>query len=206
MQLVDQSDDTRNDNERSNGYEAVAAEFSRLRGASNIGVATVRKWARSIRPGGAILDLGCGSGAPIAAALVDDGFLVDGIDASPTLAAEFRRRLPTCRIACEALEESRFFNRQFDGILAVGVMFLLTPESQRSVISAVGRTLNLGGRLLVSAPARECTWIDILTGRSSRSLGKEEYESIFSSAGLTLIAEDDDEGGNHYFCAVRSDD
>jgi 2-polyprenyl-3-methyl-5-hydroxy-6-metoxy-1,4-benzoquinol methylase len=64
-----------------------------------------------------ILDLGCGSGAPIAVALHDDGFLVHGTEASPTLAAAFRTRLPDAPLACEAIEASRFFDRRFAGVM-----------------------------------------------------------------------------------------
>jgi 2-polyprenyl-3-methyl-5-hydroxy-6-metoxy-1,4-benzoquinol methylase len=64
----------------------------------------VRTWARSLPRGGAILDLGCGAGVPISEALNDEGFVVYGIDASPTLAAAFRRRFPRAHLACEAIE------------------------------------------------------------------------------------------------------
>ncbi len=48
----------------SNGYEAVAARFMKLRGQSRIGLDVVMEWARALSPGAAILDLGCESGAP----------------------------------------------------------------------------------------------------------------------------------------------
>ena len=37
------------------------------------------------RPGGTILDLGCGCGKPIAAYLIAQGFEVCGVDSSPTM-------------------------------------------------------------------------------------------------------------------------
>lgn len=186
----------------SNGYEAVALEFIRRRDKANIGAATVRTWASSLPHGGAILDLGCGSGAPIAAALHDDGFLVHGIEASPTLAAAFRARLPDAPLACEAIEASRFFDRQFAGVMAVGVMFLLSAEMQRAVIGKVARALDPEGRFLFTAPAQACTWVDVLTNRESRSLGAAEYRGALREAGLVVVGEHDDEGGNHYYDAV----
>src|SRR5690348_11080664 len=46
-------------------------------------------------PGGAtVLDLGCGSGMPVAHYLVQHGFRVTGVDTSPTLIALCRKRLP----------------------------------------------------------------------------------------------------------------
>ncbi len=187
--------------ELSNGYEKVATEFIRHREGSNIGAAVVRAWARSLPGGGAVLDLGCGAGVPVAEALIEDGFLVHGIDASPTLAAEFRRRFPRAPVACEAVEHSRFFDRTFDGVIAVGLIFLLSAEVQRATLHKVARALNPGGRFLFTAPAQQCSWTDVLTGRPSHSLGSEEYRAVLSGEGLTLTGEFEDEGENHYYDA-----
>ncbi|MEZ0472306.1 class I SAM-dependent methyltransferase [Luteimonas salinilitoris] len=183
----------------SNGYEAVAPEFMRRREQSIIGIATVQMWSRFLPRGGAILDLGCGSGVPISTALNNEGFVVYGIDASASLTAAFRRRLPHAHVACEAIEDSRFFGRTFDGVIAVGLMFLLPPDVQRDLIRKVAVALNPDGRFLFTSPAQLCTWTDVLTGQESHSLGTEEYKAAFSEAGLTLIGEYEDEGENHYY-------
>ena len=191
------------EDDRSNGYDAVAPEFMRRRGQSSVGIATIRAWARSLPPGAPILDLGCGHGLPISMALMNDGFVVYGVDASPSLIAEFRRRFPRAQAACEPVEGSRFFNRTFDGALAVGLMFLLPAVAQRELIRRVASALNPGGRFLFTSPAQACTWTDMLTGHESLSLGLEEYHAVLSKAGLTLAGEHVDEGGNHYFDACR---
>ena len=187
----------------SNGYEAVASELVERRERSSIGVGTVRDWARSLPPGASILDLGCGHGVPISMALMNDGFEVYGVDASPSLTAAFRRRFPHAPVACEAVEDSRFFGRTFDGIVAVGLIFLLRAEVQRAVIRKVALALNPGGRFLFTCPAQVCTWTDVLTGHQSRSLGAEEYKAVLSDVGLTPVGEYVDEGGNHYFGACK---
>lgn len=187
----------------SNGYEAVASEFVRVRNP-RIGVATVRAWARSLPPGASILDLGCGDGVPIGIALMTDGFKLYGVDASLTLTAAFRRRLPHADVVCEAVEDSSFFRRTFDGVIAVGLMFLLSAEPQRSLIHKVAVALNPGGRFLFTAPVQVGTWDDALTGRESVSLGADEYEAALADAGLTLMGEHTDEGGNHYYDARKS--
>jgi hypothetical protein len=55
--------------------------------------------------------------------------------------------------------------------MAVGLLFLLSEDSQRDLIRRVGLALNSGGRFLFTSPAQCCTWTDILTGRESLSLG-----------------------------------
>lgn len=190
-------------NDSSNGYEAVASELMAGRQHSNIGVVTVRTWARSLPMGASILDLGCGFGVPISQALLEDGFVVYGVDASPSLTAAFRCRFPHSHVVCEAVEDSRFFGRTFDGIIAVGLIFLLSADTQRDLIYRVALALNPGGRFLFTSPAQSCTWADLLTGRQSLSLGAEAYKAVLSDAGLTLVGEHLDEGENHYYDTCR---
>jgi SAM-dependent methyltransferase len=186
----------------SRGWERCARQFIASR--SDIGANVVRKWAGSLPRGGSILDIGCGSGVPLAAALIADGFALSGIDASPTLVAEFRRRCPEADVACEPAERSSFFGRTFDGAIAVGLMFLLPADSQRELIHRAAGALKPSGRLLFTAPWQACTWTDVLTGGHSLSLGREEYERTIASAGMSLVDEHVDGGDNHYYEAKKS--
>ena len=186
----------------SNGYEAVASKFMEQREQSSIGVATILRWAQALPPGASILDLGCGHGLPISMALINDGFIIYGIDASTTLTSAFRSRFPDAHVTCEAVEGSSFFDRTFNGVLAVGLIFLLTAEAQRDLIRRVAQVLNPGGRFLFTSPADACAWTDVLTGRQSLSLGTEDYKGVLTGAGLALLGEYLDEGENHYFDAV----
>lgn len=183
------------------GYEAIADRFMAVRSAT-IGVATVREWVGTLPPGAHVLDIGCGHGLPITRTLVDAGLRVHAIEPSPTLAAAARENLPGCVVACESFERSDFFGRRFDGVLAVGLIFLLPVESQRSLISRVPSALVPGGSFLFSAPSQTGGWEDLLTGRESVSLGRETYVSLLETAGFALVAEYDDEGNAHYYHAV----
>lgn len=188
--------------DRSHGWEAVAEKFMALR--SDTGLSIVREWAASFPRGASILDIGAGAGEPVTAALIDAGLAVSAIDASPTMVAAFRRRFPGVDVACEPAELSSFFGRSFDGALAIGLMFLLPADSQRTLIRRVAGALEPGGRLLFSAPRQICTWDDLLTGQPSSSLGVEEYRRVLSNAGLPLIAEHVDEGQNHHYEAQKA--
>jgi len=189
--------------DRSNGYDMVASEHIARREQRNIGVATVRRWARSLPSGADVLDLGCGHGLPLSKALLNDGFVVYGVDASPSMVAAFHQHLPQGNVACEPVEDSRFFGRLFDGILAWGLLFLLAENAQRSLIHKVALALNQGGRLLFTSPAQSCTWRDALTGLESRSLGAETYKALLLEADLVLVGEHTDEGDNDYYEAAK---
>src|SRR5690606_5154601 len=109
-------------------------------------------------------------------ALIEAGFSVYGVDASLRMTEEFRRRFPQAQVAHEAVEDSAFFNRSFDAVIATGLMFLLTADAQVDLIHRVASVLESGGRFLFSSPEMACRWVDVLTGRPSQSLGLERYE------------------------------
>lgn len=184
------------------GWNAVADHFMAIR--SEIGTELVRSWAKDGLPSSAaILDIGCGSGVPIARALVEDGFSVWGVDASRSLISAYRRHLPGMPAVCEPAQDSAFFGRTFVGAISIGLVFLLDGGEQRQLMGNVASVLEPGGRFLFSAPREVCEWRDTLTGRISISLGAAAYAAHLATAGLTLIQCRSDEGGNNYYEAVK---
>lgn len=186
--------------DRSEGYDAIAAQFMAAR--SDIGAGFVRCWARdNLPPLGAIVDVGCGSGVPIAQALIEDGFTLFGIDASPSLLTAFRDRFPNAPAACETAQNNPFFARTFDAAVSIGLLFLLGAEDQATVLQRVAHALRPGGRFLFTAPRERCEWQDVLTDRPSRSLGAGEYQRLLEASGLCLI--DCHEEENYFYYAIK---
>jgi SAM-dependent methyltransferase len=190
----------------SNGYEGIASGFIKSRGqaVNGIGASTVRNWVRALPANAAVLDLGCGTGIPVSKVLMDAGMTVYGIDASPTMVRAFRHNFPHAQVACEAVENSSFFNRQFDAIVACGLLFLLPKEKQEIVVQKAASALDSGGRLLFTAPSQSVAWQDAMTGKPSLSLGAEKYMALLAPSGLALVEELEDEGQNHYYHAVKA--
>ena len=196
--------------DRSSGYEGVSAEFLARRGRSSnrstaIGVTEVRNWARTLAPGSSVIDLGCGPGFPITTVLVEEGLDVYGVDAAPSFVATFQRNLPGTPIICEAVQESRLFDRTFDAVLAWGLMFLLKAEDQQRLIQRFAEILVPGGRLLFTSTAKPHVWNDVMTGLESVSLGAVEYRKLLGAAGISVAEEYEDVGENHYFDAVKGE-
>lgn len=188
--------------DRSNGYERVAREFLARRGSgrsTGVGVTAMRCWAQALAHGSAVIDLGCGPGFPVTEVLVAEGLNVFAVDAAPSFVEAFRRNLPNTPVVCEAVQDSTFFDRTFDGVLAWGLIFLLSPDDQRHLIQRVADILVPGGRLLFTSCAEPLVWDDAMTGLESRSLGAEEYRRQLSAVGLSVTGEYEDEGQNHYY-------
>lgn len=187
--------------DRSFGYDRIAERFMEVRSAS--GTDLVRRWAQTLETGAAILDIGAGHGEPLTRVLIETGLTVSAVDASPRLVAAFQDRYPHVEIACEPVEESRFFDKKFDAVLAVGLIFLLPEDAQRSLIDRVAQALSPGGRFLFSAPRETGSWSDVLTDQTSISLGEAEYLKRLEASGLTFVAHHLDEGGSHYYEAQK---
>lgn len=187
--------------DRSNGWDAVAEDFIRFRSGS--GATIVGNWAAGLGEGATVLDLACGHGLPLTPVLLSAGLSVSAIDASPKMVAAYREAFSDVPILCETVEESGFFDQNYDGILAIGLIFLLSEPLQKALIERVAMHLNPKGRFLFSSPRQDCDWKDLQTGRKSRSLGLEAYRACLSQSGLSVIATHEDEGGSFYFSARK---
>jgi len=191
--------------DETNGYERIASIFIKGRGqaVNGIGKSSVRKWAQTLRVNSTVLDLGCGTGIPVTMVLIEEAMIVYGIDASPTMVRVFRQNFPHSPVACEAIEDSLFFSRKFDAIIAWGLMFLLPPQIQETVIQKAANALQNGGKFLFTATGKNNKWKDAMTDQLSISLDPGKYKELLTASGLALVDEFEDEGENHYFDAVR---
>jgi 2-polyprenyl-3-methyl-5-hydroxy-6-metoxy-1,4-benzoquinol methylase len=122
--------------DKSNGYEEYAEAFMAARNPC-ISPAITREWSLTLPRACSILDLGCGHGVPISEALIGEGFGVYGVDASAKMVGAFRRRFPEAHAQCASVEESDFLGRTFDGVVASGLMFLLSTDVQALLIHKV---------------------------------------------------------------------
>ncbi|RYZ88623.1 MAG: class I SAM-dependent methyltransferase [Proteobacteria bacterium] len=192
--------------DESNGYDSIAEIYIKGRGraVNGVGASTARAWAQTFSIGSVMLDLGCGTGIPVTKILLEAGLNAYAVDASPKMIADFRQNFPDVPVACEPVERSPFFNRSFDGIISVGLMFLLPEENQRALIPKMAAALNPGGKLLFTSPFEKLAWKDAMTEQLSISLGAEQYRKLMLAAGLSLDDELDDEGGNHYFSGIQA--
>jgi ubiquinone/menaquinone biosynthesis C-methylase UbiE len=81
-----------------------------------------------------LLDLGCGSGRPVAQHMHERGLHVTGVDASPTMISLCRSRLPDQAWMVADMRRLSLQAR-FDGILAWDSFFHLDPGDQRRMFA-----------------------------------------------------------------------
>lgn len=185
-------------------YENFAEEFLSERDSSTINLNEVVQWCKELDSGAKVIELGSGGGCPVTKAIIAQGLHVWAVDASKTLVDKFHSRFPMIPVQCTRIQNFDYFNRTYDGAIAIGLMFLLSKSDQQELISAVSRALVSGGRFVFTAPKQECTWIDGITGTVSQSLGMKKYEEVLANSGFQLLSTFSDSGGNNFYNAVRA--
>ena len=113
-------------------YRRHAGTWAAARGAKLAERTWIERFAAMLGPGATVLDIGCGSGQPIAAYLAARGHHVAGIDSSPEMIALFRANLPG-QAAEVADMRSLSLDRRFGGLIAWDSLFHLAPHEQRSM-------------------------------------------------------------------------
>ncbi len=162
-----------------------------------------------VPPSGRVLDLGCGSGEPIARHLVARGRAVTGVDAAPELIALCRRRLPDQTWIVADMRRLDL-GRRFDGVLAWHSAFHLTPEDQLGLFDLHARHTRPGGVLMFTSGSEHGESIGSWHGEPlyHGSLSPAGYRTALDAAGFDLIshvADDPGCGGATVWLARRRD-
>jgi ubiquinone/menaquinone biosynthesis C-methylase UbiE len=181
-------------------YERRARDFDRERVRSLWEKAWLDRFLALLPPQASLLDIGCGSGEPIARYFVERGHAVTGIDSSATLIQICRSRFPEQEWVVADMRELSL-DRRFQGLLAWDSFFHLCPEDQRSMFpifrihSAPGTVL-----LFTSGPAHGeaiGTWHGEPLYHGS--LDGAEYRSLLAQNGYAVVSQvvDDPSCGDH---------
>lgn len=138
--------------------------------------------------GSAVLDIGCGSGLPIARELIRRSFDVTGVDATPKMLALFRRNLPGISAHLADMRQLAL-GRRFAGLLAWDSFFHLSPEDQRAMFSRFQAHAAPGAALMFTSGMVEGNAIGELEGDPlyHGSLGPVEYRTLLDTAGFEVV-------------------
>jgi len=172
-------------------YDRVAPEFQSQRNRSLFEKSTLDRLLgvtphhQSPRR---LLDLGCGTGAPLATYLADRGLAVTGVDGAANMVALFRQTLPQAH-AVHADMRSLDLGQRFDAILAWDSFFHLSPDAQRAMFEVFARHAAPKAALMfTSGPAAGEAW-----GHAAgapvyhASLDPDEYRDLLDAQGFRVI-------------------
>lgn len=135
-----------------------------------------------------VLDLGCGSGQPIAQWFTGRGDAVTGVDGAAEMLAECAARVPE---VTRVLADMRglALGKQFDIILAFNSFFHLTPRDQRAMFATFAAHAAPGARLLfTSGPdAGEAVGTVGSSPVYHASLAPDTYRALLMAKGFDVV-------------------
>ena len=136
-------------------YDAIAREWDAARTSFH---GSERRYLEVLLEGLAaparILDLGCGTGRPMAEYVLSRGHHVTGVDQSEALLAIARARFPEGEWIHSRIEDFPVdIDRRcsYDGAIAWDSLFHIERERHESILSNVHHALAPGGRLMLTA-------------------------------------------------------
>lgn len=108
----------------------------------------VTEFANKVKPKGKILDIGCGTGYPLASYLSEKGYNVTGIDSSEKMIEiALSRSIKNAKFLTSDFFDFKT-NGKFDGVLAWDSFFHFPKEKQHVIYTRVAELRNPGGYLL----------------------------------------------------------
>ena len=160
-----------------------------------------------LRRGAAILDLGCGTGDPMASYLTECGFSVTGVDAAPAMIAICKERYPK-GTWIEADMRSLALPFRFAAILAWDSFFHLSQDEQRAMFPIFQRHIAPNGVLLFTSGPRADEHIGTMYGENlfHASLSPDEYRKLLARSGFNVLqfTPDDPKCGGHTVWLVQA--
>ena len=154
------------------------------------------RFTAGFSPGDTILDVGCGSGRPIAAALLERGFRVTGIDASARLIAHAAADLSSGRFV-QADMRSLDLGQTFAGVLAWHSLFHLSPEDQRRTLPRLLAHCAPRATIMFTSGPALGSLVGDWRGEPlyHGSLNPQDYEAALSEAGFSVASAASADGG-----------
>jgi len=147
------------------------------------------RFVAELPDGAAVLDLGCGSGSPVAAFLAEHGLHVTGVDSSPTLISLCRQRLPDYEWLVGDMRQLEL-PRKFEGILAWDSLFHLTPDDQRRMFDVFARHAAPATVLMFNSGPAYGEGVGSYRGDPlyHASLNPDEYTTLLGNIGFEVVA------------------
>jgi SAM-dependent methyltransferase len=190
-------------------YDLIADWYSGESRGRTHGVREVLDAVGALPRGARVLDLGCGNGVPITAALLDAGFAVVGLDSSAAMLARFHTNLAATPVVRGDVRHAPFRDATFDGAVSWGMMFHLTIPDQAAALASVSRLLKPGAPFLFTGAEIEGLADDdagitgTMNGVTFRYWAVPSFSVLLARVGMELLDFFEDAGKNGYFVARR---
>jgi SAM-dependent methyltransferase len=189
------------------GYDLVSTVYEDDAGGQ--GTALRRPWLRRlrelVRPGGLLLDFGCGAGVPVARDLARDDRVV-GLDVSGVQLERARRLVPDAAFVQADVSTAAFRDGVFDAVVCLYTLIHVPVDDHRAVLARIGSWLRPGGVLMIitghtATDGVEHDWLGVPGATMYWSHADwATYQRWFDELGYDLLHDEfvaEGDGGHH---------
>ncbi|MGJ7549838.1 class I SAM-dependent DNA methyltransferase [Pseudomonas alloputida] len=169
-------------------YHRHASTWDRLRGDDLTDHKWIERFQALLQPSDVVLDLGCGSGQPVARFLIEAGLSLVGVDASTKMLAMCRARFSEQQWIHADMRTLQV-DRQFAGILAWNSFFHLKPDDQRRMFPVFQKHAAPGAYLMFTSGPSHGEALGEFEGETlyHASLDPHEYISLLQKHGFVVL-------------------
>ena len=170
-------------------YQRRAREWAEARGTTLFERPWLDRFTALLPPGGTVLDIGCGSGEPIARHLIEQQFAVTGVDSAPAMIEMCAARFPSATWQVADMRKLAPGGR-FDGLIAWDSFFHLNPEDQRAMFPIFGAHAAPKTALMFTSGPSHGDAIGTFHGEPlyHGSLDPAEYRALLAEQGFTVVS------------------
>lgn len=174
-------------------YNKICDSWSEYREKSRINTCIV-DFAKNLKPGAKVLDVGCGSGYPIATYLSEQGFFVTGIDISEKMIEKAQSL--NLRNAHFFVEDVLTFRsaEKYDAIIAFDSIWHISKERQRDIYKIVANLIKDGGYFLFTHGKTEGSVTGQMFGEEFHysALDVSEVHGLLEKNGFKIVLSAED--------------
>jgi SAM-dependent methyltransferase len=190
-------------------YDRHAQAYDRLRGRGLFEKSWLDAFAGMLPRGGALLDIGCGTGEPVAGYLIECGFSVTGLDSARSMITLCQQRFSQHDWIVADMR-TLSLGRTFDGLIAWDSFFHLTPDDQRRMFAVFQNHAAPQAALMFTSGPAHGEAIGTFEGEPlyHASLAPQEYHALLDAHGFRVVrhvAEDPACNGHTVWLACRAD-
>ncbi len=189
-------------------YQQHSAHWDSIRSDRFHEASWLERFLALVPDGANILDVGCGSGKPIANYLLKQEYNVTGVDSSAAMIALCQQRFPEQHWHVADMRRLSL-QQQFEGLIAWDSFFHLTRDDQRKMFPVFGAHASDNAALMFTSGPDNGEAIGEFQGEPlyHASLAADEYRALLADNGfrvVNMIAEDPECTGHTVWLAQKS--
>lgn len=193
------------------GYDVLSRRYDAATGADTKYQSWLDELIARLAAGSRILDVGCGSGVPVARALATAGHHVVGVDISEVQISRARELVPDAEFINADAMSLDFPPESFDAVVSLYALIHLPLDEQQRLLARIAAWIRPGGCFLCTTGHTSWTgtddnWLDGGAPMWWSHTDAATYRGWLADAGLVVDAESfvpEGSGGHALFWTHR---